>query len=79
MYAQVLDHSQRDAEASDTLATPGGAELKIIQGPLDKQDSCSAPASLCAVKAVWKNVATASGIQGLDEPLGLSVADHSAR
>ena len=28
MYAQVLDDSQRHAEASDALATPGGAELK---------------------------------------------------
>ena len=45
----------------------------------DIQDSCSAPASLCAVKAAWKNVDTPSGIQVFDEPLGLSVADHSAR
>jgi hypothetical protein len=42
----VLDDAQRDAEAADALASPGGAELKNRQGPLDNQDSCSARASL---------------------------------
>ena len=50
---------------------------KIYKDPLDNQDSCSAPASLCAVKAVWKNVETPLGIQVPIEPLGLSIVDHS--
>ena len=32
-----------------------------------------------AVKAAWKNVATPSGIQVPDEPLELSVVDHSTQ
>ena len=31
VYAQVLDNSQRHAEAPDIMATPGGTELKNIQ------------------------------------------------
>jgi mRNA-degrading endonuclease toxin of MazEF toxin-antitoxin module len=34
---------------------------------------------LCAVKAAWKHVETPSGLQGPDEPLELSVVDHSTR
>ena len=34
LYAEVLDDSQRDAEASDSLASPSGPGLKNIQGPL---------------------------------------------
>ena len=37
----------------------------------------SAPTSLCAVKAVWKKVETPLGIQVPNEPLELSIVDHS--
>ena len=33
LYAQVFDHTQRHAEASDALATPGGAKLKKYTRP----------------------------------------------
>jgi hypothetical protein len=71
VYAQAVDHPERDGATPNTLATSGGSDRVIDKMALDNQDSCSAPLPLPAAPDTWRcSRRRSQKLSGVERPWG---------